>query len=250
MSKSSERIRVIFDEAHNAYENMAIDESLLLNADEPTLRLYFWKPPAVSIGYFQSMREEVNVEFAKSHGIDLVRRITGGGAVYHKHEITYSFVAPKEMFPGSIISSYRKICYPLLVTLKKLGLNADLGGVNDVLVEGRKISGSAQTRKYGKILQHGTLLIDVNVEEMFQVLRVPSEKIKDKAISDVKQRVTSLKSHNVEIDLHELAKIIAESFAEFFELRMYEDKLSHSELKAANNLKVEKYERDEWNFRR
>lgn len=250
MPSSSERIRVIFDTAHNGYENMAIDESLLLNSAEPTLRLYFWSPPAVTIGYFQSMREEVNVEVAKSKGVDLVRRITGGGAVYHKYEITYSFIAPKNMFPGSILSSYRKICYPLVVTLKKLGLNAEMGGVNDVLVNGKKISGSAQTRKYDKILQHGTLLMDVDVDEMFEILIVPAEKTKDKVISDVKQRVTSLRHCNIHISKEELAEIIAESFAEFFEFEVYEDSLSSTELKTAEQLRVEKYEREEWNFRR
>jgi len=250
MLNSSKSLRVVFDKEHNAYENMGIDEALLYLSPQPTLRLYFWNPPAVSIGYFQSMREEVDVEKARKMGVDLVRRITGGGAVYHKYEITYSFVAPKEMFPGSILSSYRKICYPLVLTLRKLGLNAEIGGVNDVVVNGRKISGSAQTRKKGRILQHGTLLIDVDVDEMFQLLLVPSEKLKDKIVRDVKKRVTSLKHQGVEVDREELAKIMAESFSEFFEMEIEESRLTNEEMELAEKLRVDKYERDEWNFRR
>ncbi len=250
MPNSSKSLRVVFDTEHNAYENMAIDEALMFLSPQITLRLYFWKPPAVSIGYFQSMREEVDVEKARKMGVDLVRRITGGGAVYHKHEITYSFVAPKDMFPGSVLSSYRKICYPLVLTLRKLGLHGQIGGVNDIVVEGKKISGSAQTRKRGRILQHGTFLMDVDVDEMFQLLLVPSEKLKDKMIEDVKKRVTSLRHLGVDIDREELAKVMAESFAEFFEMEIEEIPLTNEEMKLAEKLRVEKYERDEWNFRR
>ncbi|MCD6275845.1 MAG: lipoate--protein ligase family protein, partial [Thermoplasmata archaeon] len=89
-------LRVIFDGKNKAAWNMALDESLLYHLKEvgPTLRLYGWAPPAVSIGYFQSMEEEVNVEKAREMGVDVIRRITGGGAVYHKYELTYSIVMP------------------------------------------------------------------------------------------------------------------------------------------------------------
>lgn len=243
-------LRVIFDTKHRAYWNMGFDESLLAHLDEigPTLRLYGWVPPAVSIGYFQSMEEEVNVDKAKELGVDLIRRITGGGAVYHKYELTYSIVLPA--FKGRILDSYHVIDMAIIKALKKLGLDAEHHGINDVIVNGKKISGNAQTRKYGGLLQHGTLLMDVNVEEMFEILRVPEEKLKDKMIDDVKHRVTSLKSEGVDVEFEELQKLMAESFQEALNANIYEEDVPQKIYDYAHSLEVNKYATHEWNFRR
>ncbi len=243
-------LRVIYDSKYNAFWNMGFDESLLTHLDEigPTLRLYAWDPPAVSIGYFQSMEEEVNVEAAKERGVDLVRRITGGGAVYHKYELTYSIVLPP--FKGRILDSYHVLDMAIIKALQKLGLNAEHHGINDVIVNGKKISGNAQTRKYGGLLQHGTLLIDVNVDEMFEILRVPEEKLKDKAIDNVKHRVTSLKNEGVDVEFEELQKLMAEGFKEALNAELYEEEIPQKIYDYAHSLEVNKYETHEWNFRR
>ncbi len=243
-------LRVIYDEKHRAYWNMAFDESLLVHLDKigPTLRLYGWNPPAVSIGYFQSMEEEVNVEKAKNLGVDLVRRITGGGAVYHKYEITYSITLPQ--FKGRILDSYMVIDEGIMKALKKLGLEPKHHGINDVIVNGKKISGNAQTRKYGGLLQHGTLLINVNVDEMFEILKVPEEKYRDKVIDSVKHRVTSLHHEGIDVDFDDLKNLLAEGFSEALGAKLYEDTIPKEIYDYAHNLEVNKYATREWNFKR
>jgi lipoate-protein ligase A len=243
-------LRVIYDDKHPARWNMGLDESLLVHLSEigPTLRVYGWSPPAVSIGYFQSMHEEVNLEVAKKMGVDTVRRITGGGAVYHRYEITYSLVMPPPK--GSILDSYHIIDMGIINALKSLGLDAEHQGINDVVVNGRKISGNAQTRKYGGMLQHGTLLIDVNAEEMFQILKVPEEKMKDKMIKNVKERVTSLRSLGIDTEFSDLKNILVDGFRDALDATLYEEKLPEEVYEYARKLEVEKYGSEQWNFRR
>jgi len=243
-------LRVIFDGKNKAAWNMALDESLLYHLKEvgPTLRLYGWAPPAVSIGYFQSMEEEVNVEKAREMGVDVIRRITGGGAVYHKYELTYSIVMPPP--PGKILESYRIIERGIVEALNMIGVKAEMSGINDIIVEGKKISGNAQTRKYGGLLQHGTLLIDVDVDEMFTLLKVPQEKMRDKIIKSVKERVTSLHNIGKKVNFEELQKFMAEGFAKALNAHLYEENLSQKVLSYAKHLEVNKYATREWNFKR
>jgi len=244
------QLRVIFDKKNKAYWNMALDESLLIHLNDigPTLRLYGWNPAAISIGYFQSLEEEVDVERAKDLGVDLVRRITGGGAVYHKWELTYSIVLPPPK--GKILDSYRLIEKGLIEAFKSLGIEAKYSGINDIEVQGKKISGNAQTRKYGGLLQHGTILIDVDIEEMFTLLKVPNEKIRDKMIKSVKDRVTSLRALGIEMDFQELQKIVAEGFKKVLDAELYEEKLNKDVIKKAKELEVHKYASREWLYRR
>ncbi len=244
------KLRVIFDTKHRAAWNMGLDESLLMHLDKigPTLRFYGWEPPAVSIGYFQSMEEEVDIHKAHEMGVDLVRRITGGGAVYHKYELTYSIVIPPP--PGKILSSYRFVERGIVEALKSLGIEAEMSGINDIVVSGRKISGNAQTRKYGGMLQHGTILMDVDVDEMFSLLKVPQEKMRDKIVKSVKERVTSLHHLGVDVEFDELQKIMAEGFGKALDAELYEDELPKEVLSKAKELEVEKYGSREWNFKR
>ncbi len=242
-------LRLLLHDYANAYENMAIDEALLL-AKKPTLRFYKWKPSAISIGYFQSMEEEVNLEECRRHGIDVVRRITGGGAVYHDSngEITYSIVLPASMFP-SILESYKAIGNCLIAGLRILGLKAEYAGINDVVVNGRKISGSAQTRRHGVILQHGTILLKVNVKKMFSLLRVTEKKIEDKEIKRAEERVTSIEKEIGEANENEVIDSLIKGFENVLNAELEEGELSEDEVEAAKKL-VKKYESKEWNFKR
>src|SRR3989338_6585891 len=140
---------------------------------------------AVSIGYFQSLEKEVRLHECEMLGVDVVRRRTGGGAVYHdtRGEITYSVIAPAELFPKDIIESYRVICGWIIDAFALLGLKAEFKPINDIILEGKKVSGNAQTRRNGILLQHGTILYDLDVKKMFTVLNVGPEKIADKFIS-------------------------------------------------------------------
>jgi lipoate-protein ligase A len=186
-----EEIRVLETGYNSASWNMALDEVLLNHlGDTPILRLYGWTPPAVSIGYFQGIDEEIDVNMCKRYGIEVVRRITGGGSVFHDAELTYSFLTKK--FPQNIMKSYEMICSAMIIGLGKLGFCAKFSPLNDITINGKKVSGNAQTRKKNSLLQHGTILLDANMDRMFSVLRVPSEKIRDKMITDARQRIIVL----------------------------------------------------------
>jgi len=200
-------VRLLETEYNSALFNMALDEALMHELEAKSdgsgnqatvhpfpsaiLRIYGWKPAAVSIGYFQSMELEVQVNECKKRGIDLVRRITGGGAVLHEAELTYSFVT--NTFASDIMQSYILICNPVVQAIRKLGFDARFAPLNDIIIgNGVKVSGNAQTRRKNVLLQHGTILLDLDVERMFSVLKVPSEKMKDKVIDDVKKRVVGI----------------------------------------------------------
>jgi len=242
--------RLINDGWRNAYENMAIDEAILMNGI-PTLRLYKWEPSAISIGYFQSIEEEVNLEECRKEGVDVVRRITGGGAVYHdsKGEITYSFVCPQKMLPKKIMDIYALICASLANGLKYIGLDAKHAGINDIVVNGKKISGSALTKKYGNMLQHGTLLLKVDIQKMFSLLKVGKEKISDKEIKNVEERVTSVEREEGSTEEKKVREALIKGFEETMGLKFYKGELTEEEIKNAEKLR-RKYESREWNFKR
>lgn len=239
------KIRVLETGYNNAALNMAIDEVLIENiGDAPILRIYGWRPAAVSIGYFQSIREEVDLEKCSKIGVDVVRRLTGGGAGLHETELTYSFIT--KQYPQNIMESYRWICETIVISIKRLGFDASFVPLNDIVVKGKKVSGSAQTRRKGVLLQHGTLLLGVDVDKMFCVLKVPSEKFKDKIIKDVKERVTSLAGTTFE----EMASSLKTSFATKFDAKLLADTMSTEEINHANWLAERKYNSREWNRRR
>lgn len=254
-----EEIRFIDLETNSAFENMAIDEAIMMAVKRqeapPTLRLYRWKPSAVSIGTFQSMNDEVDIEFCESNGIDRIRRITGGGAVYHDYEgeITYSIILPRghPLVPDDIVESYRILCGGVIKALKKLHIEAEFKPVNDIVVGGTKVSGNAQTRRHSCVLQHGTVLLGLDVRTMFQILKVPAEKISDKMIADVRQRVTSIRDIlKREVTFNELRDALMDGFSESLHLRLVSGKLSKSESEEAQRLLSEKYIRDAWNLSR
>ena len=233
--------------------NMGIDEALLESIRDrksgPTIRFYRWKPSAVSIGTFQSMEKEVNVSRCKELGIDCIRRITGGGAVYHDFngEITYSVIAPLSYFPQGIRESYRFICDWIISGLKVIGINASFVPINDIVVEGKKISGSAQTRKQGVLLQHGTVLYDTNVKRMFSILNVSAEKISDKMIKSAEERVTSVNKH-ANVSTNELYSALVKSFTKGKEFEF--GHLCEDESSRAEELARTVYHTDAWNFSR
>ncbi|PNX52841.1 MAG: lipoate--protein ligase [Thermoplasmata archaeon M9B2D] len=254
-----EEFRFIDLEVHSAFENMAIDESIMLSMKEgevgPTLRLYRWLPSAVSIGTFQGMMDEVDIDYCKAENIDVIRRITGGGAVYHDYngEITYSIIVPKghRLAPDDIIESYKIICKGLTNALNHLGIKSEFKPINDVVTGGKKISGNAQTRRNSCVLQHGTILLDLDVNVMFQVLKVPSEKISDKMIADVKQRVTSIRDVlDRDVPIDELRQALQEGFSEALGINLVRGQLTVEEQHEAKRLAAEKYSTYEWNFKR
>lgn len=244
--------RVIKYSENDASTNMAIDEAVsesVATGGPPTIRFYGWKPSAVSIGYFQSLDKEVDLEKCSSMGIGVVRRRTGGGAVYHDNEgeITYSIIGKEEMFPKDIIASYKLICGWICESLSLLDIYSEFKPINDIIVGGKKISGNAQTRRGGVLLQHGTVLCDVNVDKMFSVLKVPDEKIKDKMIKTVKERVTSVKQQRYATK-HDVYTALVRGFTHEKEFSV--EPLTDEEIKRAMELAETRYSSREWNHMR
>ncbi len=245
--------RLVKFSKNSAFMNMSIDEAILEMVRDglspPTIRLYGWSPDAVSIGCFQSMEEEVNVKRCMELGVDCVRRITGGGAVYHdsEGELTYSIIAREDLFPKGIRESYREICGYVVRGLGKIGISAEFAPINDIVTHGKKISGNAQTRREGVLLQHGTILYSLDVKKMFGVLNVSKEKISDKMIKNVEERVTSVRSYS-DASIEKLCESIETAFTEGREYDI--GRVSNEELSKANGLAKNKYGSRDWNFRR
>lgn len=237
--------------------NMGLDEAVLESvssgAERPTLRLYAWQPRAVSIGYFQGIRDEVNLERCSELGIDVVRRLTGGGAVYHADELTYSIVLPEAhpLARGSLLDSYRTLCSGVIAGMAELGVRAEFVALNDVCVGGKKVSGNAQTRRRGCVLQHGTVLLGIDPDTMFSVLMVPAEKSKGRLIADVKARVSSLADLlGRKISYDEALPAFARGFQSILGPLEAPQKPSESEDARARILARESFASDGWTFKR
>ena len=253
----TEKWRLLKTGFSTASYNMALDRAILVeNSKEnvpPTIRFYGWNPPAISIGYFQSLNEEIDLINCKKYGVDYVRRITGGGAVFHEKELTYSIVISEDHpeIPKNIMKSYGRICGALIKGLKNLDIDSQYIPINDIISNGRKISGNAQTRKQKTVLQHGTILMDVDVEKMFSLLKVPDEKIKDKMIADVKQRVTSI-NHVLgeKISFENVAECMKEGFEEEFNVELIEGTMTKEEKKLTEVFEREYFCAKAWNHKR
>src|SRR3989338_2291870 len=204
---------------------------------------------AVSIGYFQSLEKEVRLHECELLGVDVVRRRTGGGAVYHdsRREITYSVIAPAELFPKDIIESYKLICCWIIDAFSLLGLKAEFKPINDIVLEGKKVSGNAQTRRNGILLQHGTILYDLDVKKMFTVLNVGPEKIADKFIANGEERVTGI-AKNSGVSKDEVYKALVSAFTK--DKQWSFGNYSQQETAQAEDLAKTRYASHDWNFMR
>jgi len=203
-------------EIHTGAENMAIDEALLLTMSQtpepqPVLRFYGWSPATLSLGYAQSYHKEVNEEACLAEGIDIIRRPTGGRAVLHQHELTYSVIAPEHdpHVSGTVTQSYLRISQALLTGLKAVGVPAEMvacGGLNkasssacfdapswyELVVDGHKLVGSAQVRKEGILLQHGSILLHFDPDLLFRLLKFPSEEIRQRLLTGFMAKACAL----------------------------------------------------------
>ncbi|MBN1873228.1 MAG: lipoate--protein ligase family protein [Anaerolineae bacterium] len=250
--------RLLLTGEQSAFDNMAMDEAILrcvvAGKSSPTLRFYGWYPSAVSIGYFQGIEQEVDLEVCRKEGVDVVRRLTGGGAVYHDRagEVTYALIAKVDYpgIPDNILQSYEMLCKALVIGFEILGIQAIFSPINDILVGNKKISGNAQTRRFGGILQHGTLLCDVNPQLMFSLLKVPNEKIRDKLIQGIAERVTSIKRELGAVDKATIIQAMITGFKKAMHIELVEGTLSDEEIALTTNLKVEKYGTEAWNHKR
>ncbi len=181
---------------HMALDEVITDE-VAAGRRAPTLRIWEWASPAVVIGRFQSLRNEVDAEGAARHGIEIVRRITGGGAMFIEpgNTITYSLSAPESLVAGmSFEQSYAFMDAWVLAALRTLGIDAWYQPLNDIASKAGKIAGAAQMRRGKAVLHHVTMAYDIDAAKMLEVLRIGREKLSDKAIQSANKRVDPLRS--------------------------------------------------------
>ena len=255
------KFRFIDDPPAKGSMNMATDEALTAS-DLPVLRFYAWQPACLSIGYFQKIAA-INTARCRELKIDLVRRLTGGNAVLHKSELTYSLICDAKLMPNSVIGSYKVISAGLLQGLKNLGLNPVLNSkakkgersalcFNDaswyeILVNGKKIIGSAQKRINGKILQHGSILIKTNAKEYCSLFNLPTPDFDDL----IKKRMTSIHDElGEEVGYCQVKEAVKEGFRSALQLDFETTSLTDEELQQADKLANDKYINDEWNLLR
>lgn len=253
--------RLLKFEIYDAFMNMAIDEAILKaridDRVQNTLRFYRWKPSAISIGKFQKVENEVQLANCRKYGVDVVRRISGGGTVYHdsEDEITYSVVVRTEdLKTADITVVYTKVYAGIAEALKILGITADFSegdarNCPNLTVRGRKISGSAQSHKSGVVLQHGTLLLDVDLEKMFTLLRVPWANTCMQVVNLAKRKITSIENElKKTVSVEEVNNALIEGFRHALNVEIVHGELTPFELELANRLCKEKYFTDDWNF--
>ncbi|MFY9285257.1 MAG: lipoate--protein ligase [Tissierellaceae bacterium] len=227
--------------------NLAFEEYCFkyLPRDEDYLLLWI-NSPAIIIGKNQNTIEEVNSEYIKMKGIQVVRRITGGGAVYHDlGNLNFSIITNAE---GSKID-FKKYNISILEALIKLGVKCELSGRNDITIEGKKFSGIAQSIWKDRVLNHGTLLFNTELDVLNNALNVKKDKIESKGVKSVKSRVTNVKDHlNVDVDIEEFREILARSILNTDDVEAKTLKLNEEQLQEIDKLFQEKYSTWEWNY--
>jgi lipoate---protein ligase len=247
-------------ETKNASMNMAIDEAILTSrvyGQAPnTLRFYRWQPSAVSVGKNQHPEDEVYLDAYKRLGVDVVRRISGGGTVYHdfEGEVTYSVVAKtSDLGTSDITSVYFKIYEAITDAVRLLGVSADFSAGDakncpNLTVGGKKISGSSQTITRGIVLQHGTVLRSVDLSKMFQLLKLKKASC-TQAADIAKRKITSIQNelgHKVASET--VANALEQGFRAIFKIQLEPSELTKAEKELANRLYKEKYTTEKWNF--
>jgi len=254
--------RLLKLEVNDAFTNMAIDEAIVTarikGLVSNTLRFYMWKPSAVSVGRFQDIANEVQQSNCRRQGVDIVRRITGGGTVYHDcdGEITYSIIAEEEDFGTTdVVQAYTKICNGLIEAAKILGVEADFNlgdpkNCPNITIQRKKISGSAQFHKGGVLLQHGTFLLDANLEKMFTFLLVPWAKTITDVVCVARERLTSIKNElGKKVSTEEAYQALVKGFEKALNVQMRQRALTVHERSLAEKLREDKFSTEEWNLR-
>lgn len=256
------------------FYNMAVDEAVATvgqNEGVPTIRVYGWRPAAISIGYFQKVRQTVNPQRCAQVGIPLVRRLTGGRAVFHSQEVTYSVIAAKEDLGsgGSVLEVYRRIGQALVLSLERLKIQACLHRMNarsarkgvphspvpcftssgryEVMVDGRKVVGSAQRWVGGVVLQHGSLLIGEGHLQIVQFLPQSDVADREKIVQELRDKTIWLGALLARpVSYAEVADALFHGFQQAFQVSLKPGRLWPEEESLARRLVRERYGRQEW----
>ena len=260
--------------------NMALDEALLYwhseNKIPPTIRFYGWNPPTLSVGYFQNIEKEINLDAVKKHGLGFVRRPTGGRGVLHDQELTYSVIVSEEHpeMPKTVTEAYRVISEGILEGFRELGLDAyfaiprtekekqslknprssvcfDAPSWYELVVEGRKVAGSAQTRQKGVILQHGSILLDLDEDKLFDLFIYKNDRLRERMQRNFKQKAVAINELAKEkVTIEEASKAFKKGFEKGLNSHLEPYELTEEETAFVADLARTKYAADEWNYRR
>lgn len=259
---------------------MAMDEALLDWHSEglipPVIRFYEWNPATLSIGYFQSVEKEIDMDAVKRLGLGFVRRPTGGRGVLHEHELTYSVIVTESYpsMPATVTEAYRVISEGLLLGFQNLGLDAYFSVPNtdeqkenlkkpksavcfdtpswyELVVEGKKVAGSAQTRQKGVILQHGAILLDLDEDKLIQTFKFASEAVRNRVSKSLSQKAVSInKIIPKPITIEECKAAFKKGFADALDIELVEYKLTQQQQDYVKELESTRYANDEWNYKK
>lgn len=259
---------------HDAATNMALDECLLNWHSEgkipPTLRFYGWSKPSLSAGQFQKVERSIDFDGITKHDCEFVRRLTGGSAVLHDDELTYSIVVSEAHpnIPKSVTQAYYILSKGVLEGYKELGINADYAiperemlkertdvcfektAYYEMIVDGKKISGNAQTRKHGVLLQHGSIPMTIDEDMLFEMFKFSSDSLRKRQQRNFSKKAISIsqitgKSHTYD----ELADAFLKGFKTGLNIEVEPLELTDADWKEVDKLAVEKYRTKEWNMR-
>lgn len=234
--------------------SVAADEAMALarSGDEVpnTLHLYRRNRPTVSLGYFQKVSQAVDLDYCRKNSVAIVRRVTGGSAIYtDMNHLIYGLAVSPDSLPGDRVGSFRKVCSAIVAALGLLGIKAHYKPINDVLVGGRKISGSAQMRRWGIVLQHGTLIMENDASSMVGALRMDIGKVKERGLEPLTYTTSLAEALGMPPDPAKVKAALVASFEEEFKTYVVKSDFTRSEKERIKELAETKYGLDSWNLR-
>lgn len=239
---------MVYLESHGTKSdyNLALEQYVFDRMPKGESYLMLWQNrPAVIIGKYQNALEELHAGYVREHGIQVTRRLSGGGAVYHDlGNINYTWIV--DGTPGSSMN-LSEFCRPLLETLQGLGIRAELTGRNDITIDGKKISGNAQYSRDGRIMHHGTILYDSDLSVLKEALRVSPDKIVSKGIKSVQSRVANIRDYMEHpVSVQEFREILRERMCAGKEVKTYS--WTGADLEETEKIRAERYGTWEWNW--
>lgn len=262
--------RLLIHDKKDPYYNMAVDEAISKSVAEglsyPTLRFYLWEPATLSLGYFQKFEKEIDEEFCLNNNIGLVRRITGGRAVLHDDEITYSVAIPSNnpLYEKNLIESYKLIAEALAEGLKILNLNPsfsykklpnehtsavcfDAPSIYEITIDGKKIIGSAQKRFQNSFLQHGSIPFSIDLDKLFNCFKFESIELKERLKNSFLSKATAINFESKKpISTDEAIDAFIEGFRRILNVEFVHQDLSDFEKKIIEENLYEKYKSIQW----